>query len=129
MTAADVRAFFAAVHAGDWASVEARLHEDVAFEFPGRRFGGRHAGRRKVVVFLRQNQRLFEGGLAFDVAWVGVDGDRAVAQWTNAGRTKTGVDYRNRGVTVFRFDRDGRVLEIQDYLDTETLSETWPRPE
>lgn len=126
MNADDVRAFFGALAAADWDALEARLHEDVAFEFPGRRFGGRFEGRRRVLVFLRQNQRLFDGGLAFDVTWVGVDGDRAVAQWTNRGRTRSGVDYGNRGVTVFRAGADGRIVEIQDYLDTERLSGTWP---
>ena len=123
----DVHAFFAALAGSDWTAIEDRLHEDVVFEFPGRRFGGRHEGRRRVMVFLRQNQRLFDGALEFTIRWAGAFGDRAVAQWTNAGRTKTGIDYANRGVTVFRAGADGRIVEIQDYLDTERLSETWPR--
>jgi ketosteroid isomerase-like protein len=127
MSADDVRAFFAALARSDWTAIEAGLSEDVVFEFPGRRFGGRHQGRRRVLVFLRQNQRLFDGPLTFTIHWVGTCGDRTVAQWTNAGRTSTGVDYANRGVTVFRAGSDGRIAGIQDYLDTERLSETWPR--
>jgi len=122
----DVRGFFEAVAAADWRSVEELLTEDVAFEFPGARFGGRFEGRRKVLVFLRQNQRLFDGGLRFDVSWVVVAGDRAVAQWTNAGTTRSGGDYANRGVTVFTL-REGRIAKIEDYLDTALLSETWPQ--
>jgi ketosteroid isomerase-like protein len=125
MTAEDVRAFFDALGRGDVAAIEVRLAEDVVLEFPGRRFGGRFEGRRRVVVFLRQNQRLFREGLRFTVAWVGVCGDRAVAQWTNEGVTRDGKNYANRGATVFREAGD-RVVEIQDYLDTERLSETWP---
>jgi ketosteroid isomerase-like protein len=126
VTAEDVRAFFDAVVAGDRDRLEARLHDDVVLEFPGRRFGGRFEGRRRVIVFLRQNQRLFDGPLRFDLAWVGIDGDRAVAQWTNAGRTRDGTEYANRGVTVIRFAADGRIVEIQDYLDTERIAATWP---
>ena len=77
-------------------------------------------------VFLRQNQRLFDGGLHFDVSWAGSSGDRVVAQWTNAGRTKDGRDYANRGVTVFTIG-EGRIVRIEDYLDTARLEETWPR--
>jgi ketosteroid isomerase-like protein len=79
-----------------------------------------------VLVFLKQTQRLFRGGLRFDVAWAGVVGDRAIAQWTNHGTTRDGREYDNRGVSVLRL-RDGRVAEIADYLDTERLAETWPR--
>jgi ketosteroid isomerase-like protein len=82
-----------------------------------------------VLVFLKQNQRLFQGGLAFHVNWAGVAGDRAVAQWTNEGTTKDGVAYANRGVTVFTL-RPGlggaEIVKIEDYLDTERLVATWP---
>ena len=77
------------------------------------------------LVFLRQNQRLFKDGLKFTVHWVGLSGDRAVAQWTNAGTTRTGKAYANRGVTIFRVEND-KIVEIQDHLDTELLTETWP---
>ena len=125
MTEDDVRAFYDDLAAGNFTGLGERLAEDVWFEFPGSRFGARVEGRRKVVVFLRQNQRLFDGGLRFDIAWAGVCGDRAIAQWTNAGRTKTGKDYANRGMTVFH-TTDGMITGIEDYLDTEVLSTTWP---
>ena len=126
MTADDVRAFFDDLGAGRFEALEARLADEVVFEFPGRRFGGRQEGRRRVLVFLRANQRLFQGGLAFTVHWAGLCGDRAVAQWTNAGTTRSGAAYANRGVTVFRFAGD-RIVEIQDYLHTERIAETWPK--
>jgi ketosteroid isomerase-like protein len=125
MDEAAIRRFFAAAAEGDREVLEAALAEDVVLEFPGRRFGGRFEGRRKVLVFLRQNQRLFEDGLDFTVHWAGVAGDRAVAQWTNFGVTRDGVEYANRGVTVFVL-ADGKVAEIHDYLDTERIAETWP---
>jgi ketosteroid isomerase-like protein len=55
-----------------------------------------------------------------------VAGDRGIAQWTNAGVTRSGREYANRGVTIFTFDTDGRCTRIQDYLDTERIAETWP---
>ncbi|MHC4470748.1 MAG: nuclear transport factor 2 family protein [Planctomycetota bacterium] len=125
MDEARIRDFFAAVSRGDRDALEAGLAEDVVLEFPGRRFGGRFAGRRKVLVFLRQNQRLFRDGLGFTVHWAGSFGDRTVAQWTNRGVTRDGADYENRGVTVFTV-RDGLVAEIHDYLDTELIAKAWP---
>jgi ketosteroid isomerase-like protein len=125
MTAEEVVQFFAALSRADVAALEARLAEDVVLEFPGRRFGGRFEGRRKVLVFLRQNQRLFRDGLSFTVRWAGSFGDHVVAEWTNAGVTRDGKEYANRGATVLTL-LNGRITEIHDYLDTERLSETWP---
>jgi ketosteroid isomerase-like protein len=125
MTEERLRAFFAAVSASDWETVEAALADDVSFEFPGRRFGSLVEGKRKVLVFLKRNQRMFREGLRFDVQWAGVLGDRGVAQWTNEGITREGEPYANRGVTLFTF-RDGLAVEIRDYLDTERIADTWP---
>ncbi|MHC5012674.1 MAG: nuclear transport factor 2 family protein [Planctomycetota bacterium] len=125
LTPEEVVAFFSALGDGRFDEMKERLAEDVVLEFPGSRYGARVEGRRKVIVFLRQNQRLFDGGLAFRVHWAGVDGNRAVAQWTNAGTTRDGKAYENRGCTVFRV-AGGRIVEIQDYLDTERIAETWP---
>ena len=122
-----VRDFFRAAGEGDLDAITARLAEDCLLVFPGRRFGGRFEGRRRVGVFFKSNRRLFREGLRFELSWVGLCDDRAVAQWTNAGTTREGRDYANRGVTVLRFDAEGAIVEIQDYLDTESLSETWPR--
>lgn len=123
-----IRAFFESLHRGALDEIAERLHDDVVFEFPGSRFGARVEGKRRVLVFLKQNQRLFRDGLRFDVRWVGVAGDRVVAQWTNAGVTRQGADYRNRGVSIFRVGEDGRIVEIEDYLDTESILKTWPPP-
>ncbi len=125
MTEEDIRSFFDQVYAGEWDRIEERLAEDAVLDFAGQRFGGRFMGRRKVLVFLKQNQRLFKDGLKFTVHWAGMSGDRAVAQWTNEGTTRTGMPYSNRGVTIFRTDGD-KILEIQDYLDTEMITATWP---
>lgn len=125
MQESDFRAFFEHVNQGRFEEVGNQLAEDVVFEFPGHRFGTRASGKRRVMVFLRQNQRLFEDGLRFHVEWVGVMGDRAVVEWQNAGTTRTGLAYANRGVTLFTF-RDGQIQSIRDYLDTERIAATWP---
>ena len=121
----DIHSAFAALGTGDVSQFADLLHDDVVLEFPGSRFGGRFEGRRKVRIFLKRNQRLFRDGLTFEPSWVGGVDDRIVAQWTNHGTTQSGVEYTNRGVTVFRIE-SGLVVEIQDYLDTERLAHTWP---
>src|SRR5262245_35591440 len=127
MTADAIRSFFDDLMQIRFDALEERLAEDVIFEFPGRRFGGRRDGKRRTMTFLRANQRLFTGGLKFHLSWVGVVDDRAVAQWTNEGTTREGIPYSNRGVTVFRLS-DDKIVEIQDYLDTEIIAETWKEP-
>jgi ketosteroid isomerase-like protein len=122
----EIRGFFDALGRAEIETISPCLDEHVVLEFPGRRYGGRFEGRRRVEVFLKQNQRLFRDGLCFAVHWVGESGDRVIAQWTNEGTTRTGEPYANRGVTIFRIAGE-RIVEIQDYLDTETISETWPK--
>jgi ketosteroid isomerase-like protein len=121
----DVRRFFDDLANGRFDLLEARLAEDVVLEFPGARFGGVFEGRRRVLVFMRQNQRLFAGGLCFTLHWVGMMEGRAVAQWTNDGTTRGGTPYTNRGVTLFTVNQD-RITRIEDYLDTQTLMDYWP---
>jgi ketosteroid isomerase-like protein len=121
----DLHDFFAAMERRDRDALEASLAENVILEFPGSRFGGRFEGRRKVVIFLLQNQRLFEDGLHFTIHWCGHSGDRAIVQWTNEGVTVEGRQYANRGCTVIHL-HDGKITEIQDYLDTEVIATTWP---
>jgi ketosteroid isomerase-like protein len=121
-----IRGFFEHLNRSEFDPLEQALREDVVFTFPGRRFGGRYEGRRRAMLFLRANQRLFRDGLRFTVHWAARCGDRAVAQWTNAGTTREGSAYANRGATVFRLDEDGRIAEIDDYLDTEAVAEAWP---
>jgi len=126
MGESEIREMFEALGRGEVDVMAGRMAADVVLEFPGLRFGGKLAGRRAVTVFLKQNQRLFRGGLRFDVEWAGVCGDRAVAQWRNKGVTRDGRPYANRGVTVFRLEGDV-IVGIQDYLDTELIAATWPR--
>lgn len=123
--ASRLRSFFSHINDGDFDAIGEMLADDVVFEFPGRRFGTKAEGQRRVLVFLKQLQRLFDGGLEFTVHWAGMSGDRGVVQWTNSGRTKAGVDYGNRGVTVFTVVAD-QVARIEDYVDTELIAETWP---
>ncbi len=120
-----VRSFFHALSEGRIDDLAAVLAPDVVLEFPGARFGGVVEGRRRVLVFLRQNQRLFRHGLRFEVRWAGVVDDRAIAEWTNVGTTRDGVRYENRGCSVFRLEGE-HVTRIADYLDTERIATTWP---
>lgn len=122
-----VRDFFEAVSGGDLDRVSESLADDCLMVFPGERFGARLEGKRRVSVFFKSNARLFRGALRFELSWVGGCGDKVVAQWTNSGLTRGGEDYGNRGVTVFSFDDEGRIRELQDYLDTERLAATWPK--
>ncbi len=125
MTQEDVKHWFDALSEGNVTPLTDRLTGDCVLEFPGSTFGGEFRGSRRVRVFLRQNQRLFDGGLRFTLHWVMVTDAAAVAQWTNAGRTKQGSPYANRGVTIFR-RRGEKIERIEDYLDTEILARTWP---
>jgi len=125
MTEQDVRDLFDALSRGDLEAAGRHLHENATLLFPGRRFGGRFEGRRRVLAFFRANRRLFREPLRFDLDWVAPCGERFVAAWTNSATTRDGRPYANRGVTVVSVAH-GRVIELDDHLDTERMAETWP---
>ena len=48
------------------------------------------------------------------------EGDFVAMQSTGSARTKSGIDYNNTYCHVFRF-RDGKIVEVTEYLDTELV--------
>jgi len=53
--------------------------------------------------------------LVFTVSDILVEGEKAVAVWTNKGESVSGEPYTNRGTTVFHFS-GGKITFISDYF-------------
>jgi ketosteroid isomerase-like protein len=60
---------------------------------------------------------LFTQGMCFRILDTIAEGDVVCVRWEDEAVTSTGKTYRNKGVTVFRFDDEGRVAQSTEYLD------------
>lgn len=99
-----------------------RLADDVRYTIIGTtRFSGVARGREEIVArILGPLMEALDGGIAFAVDAVFGDGDLVAMQGRGRARTKRGERYDNAYCFVFRF-RDGRIVEITEYLDTELV--------
>jgi uncharacterized protein (TIGR02246 family) len=94
---------------------------DAVFAFPGTSLlSGVHHGTEEIRRFF---QMLFQlvADLHFEYRHLLVGRDRAAIEWEDSGHTFRGEPFDNRGVTVMHF-RDGRLVEMRDHLDTESLA-------
>ncbi len=104
-----------------------RIAQDAALEFPGEAVGGLFTGRDVILDRFIGMQFLVKGSLKFVYRWVGTSsdsGDREILEFfTTADVPVNGVNqpYENRGAVIVTFNKDNRIIEIHDYLDTEEL--------
>ena len=55
--------------------------------------------------------------------FVHVVGDEAAARWTGKGTTKDGKQVRFEGINVFKFDRNGKIINLKGYWNPEEMTE------
>ena len=60
---------------------------------------------------------LFPQGICFRILDTIAEGDVVCVRWEDEAPTSTGKTYRNKGMTVLRFDDEGRVVQSVEYLD------------
>ncbi len=112
-----INSFFEAMSGQDLEFLEGELREDASFRFPKTED---LIGRERIIKFFRLLFRRYPS-LEFEVKAVLAEGDRAVAHWTNRGRSRSGEDYANEGVTWMEW-RDGKLAFISDFFkDTEAF--------
>ena len=123
-TRAALDRFYAAYTSGDLERMLALMTDDVTVSFIGHgTFHGKAEARPYMTWAGTQLPRL-----DFRVIHKIVDGDRAAVTWDETGVTKRGDTWEAKGVDVYRI-RDGKVVEITVYSDTEKMSrllEPWP---
>jgi len=104
-----------------------KRQEKTVLEFPGKAVGGTFEGRDVIVDRFIGLQILVNGSLEFTYRWVGRScdgGDREILEfYTTAKVPINGVNhpYNNRGAVIVTFNKDNKIIEIHDYLDTEEL--------
>jgi len=80
---------------------------------------GRDALRRLNLV----SRTVFPHGIEREIHSVVAEGDRVMIQHANRAITAAGRDYENEYVKIFRFDREGKICEVWEYLDSRYAAE------
>lgn len=113
--------YFDAFSNSDFEKMASYYHDDIVLTFPGIALGGKHRGIEHIVGMFKGVQQMFKGTLKFKCTWAAVCGDRGVVQWYTEGHPFQGGHYKNRGCVVWTF-KDGKIIEFEDYLDTDIVS-------
>lgn len=115
--------YFAAMSAGDWATVEGMYHDDIvvhmAGSFPA---SGRLEGKAAVTDDLIARQvvaKLDTSKMHFARRWkvMCADDERVVAIMEGGGPTLKGGNYDQTYCEIFKF-QDGKIIEMHVFLDT-----------
>ena len=121
-----VRDLFRAFREADLAAIENAVHEDAAWEFPGRagKIAGRHEGRAAILGFLMNVQGLTDGSFHLDLEDV-VAGDRtAVALFR--GHARRGAKVLDNPPCLRMRIEDGRIVELREFVwDLYAVDDFW----
>jgi ketosteroid isomerase-like protein len=115
--------YFAAMSAGDWATVEAMYHDDIVIHMAGSTpASGRLEGKAAVTDDLIAKQvhaALDISRMHFAKRWkiMCADDERAVAIMEGGGPTLSGDVYDQVYCEIFRF-ADDRIIEMHAFFDT-----------
>jgi len=110
-TETTARNIFKAMNVRDFDWFESHVTEHIAFDFPGAR---RAEGKRRTLLLLKSILRKYPE-LEFTVEEVIASDDRACVAWYNKGKSLSGEDYHNRGMTLVHF-QDGKISLLSDYF-------------
>lgn len=117
-----VRSFYEAGNRGDMEACLALIDEDIVWTNTGlTRFSGIYRGKKELVEELLDP--LFErlrSGISSNVHLLIAEDDRVVALTSGSAETVDGRPYNNQYCHVIRL-RDGRFIEVIEYLDTELV--------
>jgi ketosteroid isomerase-like protein len=95
----------------DFGPVQNSLAENVVLNFPG---VGDISGKRRTILFFKTLLRKYPE-LTFTVSEIMMENKRAVAVWSNQGKSSDGKGYSNSGITLFHFEEE-KIVFISDYF-------------
>ena len=124
------REFLVALSGRDYPRLDALLHPDATYWVAGTPHLFSWAGRRDRAAFMAwaATPTIFvNGGAEVTFGAATAEDDRVALESTNLGVTADGRTYTNAYHHLFRF-RDGRIVEVKEYLDTGLAAEFFQRP-
>ena len=116
---ATVRAVFEGLGRSDFGALYSRLAPDATTEVVGLTPEklGVHASNPNFI------PETFPHGMRFTVRQAVAEGDRVFVEWDDEAVTAKGRNYVNVGVSLFRFDAEGRIVDYREHIDVDKFIE------
>jgi ketosteroid isomerase-like protein len=116
--------FLIASAAHDGPTVERLMADGATYWTCGRPELFDYAGTRTKEEFLpyAYSPSIFVGGAAVRFGAVTAEGDRVAIEAETSGTLPDGRHYSNQYHYLFRFDGDGRIVAIKEYMDTQAAA-------
>lgn len=122
--------FFARYSEGDIAGSLAMMSDDVTWWIAGKRtqlvVAGVHNKGQIASIFYTMAGQL-KNGLKMTVKSLIAEGDQVAIQLESFGELQNGRTYNNDYHTLMTI-RDGKILAVREYLDTQHVAATWFQP-
>jgi ketosteroid isomerase-like protein len=118
---------FARFSGNDIDGVEALLHPDIRWIVPGRKELNPAAGpydKDQIARLFRRMASQIDGGLAMRVVGAIAEADRVAVEVEGHGVLLNGRVYNNQYHFAMTM-KDGLIVEVREYLDTQHVFETW----
>jgi ketosteroid isomerase-like protein len=117
-----VQAFFDALGAGDVDALVGAYHDAGVLETMGTTLISGRFDKAQISAAANGIFEAFPEGLAFTLHGMVAEGDKVAVEAESRGRHASGALYNNHYHFLFEF-RDGRVLRLREYLDTELATD------
>ena len=119
--------FFGRFTANDVAGALAMMSDDATWWIVGKRelnpSAGEYDKQRIAKLFYRMTGQL-KGPLSFTVKGAIAEGDKVAIELVGRGELKNGRIYNNEYHLLMSI-RDGKVVQVREYLDTQHVFATW----
>jgi ketosteroid isomerase-like protein len=114
-----VRNIFAGFAASDFSHLYANMVDPSAVTVVGLDFKrlGKWAAEGDFV------PKLFHRGMRFEILSSATGPDVVFVQWHDRAETSTGKTYENDGLSVFKFDNQGKIVSYYEYFNPEKFYE------
>jgi ketosteroid isomerase-like protein len=123
-SAAAAREYFAALNAGDGATMQRLLADDLEWTVWGTMpISGTTRSRDELFANAAAHPAFEPGSVRMEVTSVVADGDRAVVEARCTGRTIRDEPYANDYAFVLEL-RDGAIAVVREYMDTDYARRT-----
>jgi ketosteroid isomerase-like protein len=117
-----IQTFFSTLSAGEYAEAFANVADDVVWWVPGNLPFSGNKSKAEYMAIVQRIRDGFPAGFTLTVTGVTAEGDKVAAEVVSSGTHRNGRAYNNHYHFLFRL-RDGRIVEVKEYMDTLHLAQ------
>jgi uncharacterized protein len=122
--------FFERFSLSDIDGALATMTDDATWWIPGKKDRSPSAGlypKERIGRLFHRMVSALENGLKMTVVSCIAEGDHVALELVSSGDLKNGRKYRQEYHMLMRF-RDGKILSVREYLDTQHANDIWVTP-